>query len=277
MKKADSNFRGCRGSIPPQLFKYIDTNHMAAETVRFTEYINGIARNFVCDPRKEHIIAPELFGYDMTLKYSGGGLNGDVFRMDIGENAFALKINRNPDKVDDLIVMSECTRARNLINRHYIGATFDGKDGQIYSWILSDWVENNSRESYIRAKEKLFYALMTKRLCYYDYCRANIRNGLIVDIDGIERIQLDLNRTEIDMVKKMMYLIRTNNLDAFEKLGQVLLTRFPKVIGYLGVHICCLAAELPEKFAPFIKVINTLDYSLIARTELYKYLSQHTK
>lgn len=43
----DDNFRGTRGSLPPQLFKYIDQDNMAAETARFTEYINSLSGDFL--------------------------------------------------------------------------------------------------------------------------------------------------------------------------------------------------------------------------------------
>lgn len=47
MKKINADFRGVQGSLPPQLFKYVDRTQMAAETARFTEYINSVSGDFL--------------------------------------------------------------------------------------------------------------------------------------------------------------------------------------------------------------------------------------
>lgn len=324
MKKMDDNFRGTRGSLPPQLFKYVDQANMAAETARFTEYINSLSGDFLdrFSEMKQRNIAsqkkqttpivddatnddnavraaagdfwqtvrvaagdfwqnvhhvqpddtfativpqtPKLFGQDVKLEYIGHGMVGNVYKMQIGDATFALKINREPNVITDLAAIEMHRHARNLINRPYIGATFQ-HHGETYSWILSDYVADgrDNDKSYAAARDKVFYAAMTKGLKYSDLHFGNVKGGRIIDISGIERNNIKLSRIEVDMVKKFLYLMRTNDMPRFRQLAEIAVTRFPNVIKYMFVKMNIYQMEMPMQLQPFKKML--FDYNRRAR------------
>lgn len=324
MKKMDDNFRGTRGSLPPQLFKYIDQTNMADETARFTEYINSLSGDFLdrFSEMKQRNIAsqkkqttpivddatnddnavraaagdfwqtvrvaagdfwqnvhhvqpddtfativpqtPKLFGQDVKLEYIGHGMVGNVYKMQIGDATFALKINREPNVITDLAAIEMHRHARNLINRPYIGATFQ-HHGETYSWILSDYVADgrDNDKSYANARDKVFYAAMTKGLKYSDLHFGNVKGGRIIDISGIERNNIRLSRIEVDMVKKFLYLMRTNDMPRFRQLAEIAVTRFPNVIKYMFVKMNIYQMEMPMQLQPFKKML--FDYNRRAR------------
>lgn len=275
MKKINADFRGAQGSLPPQLFKYVDQTQMAAETARFTEYINSVSGDFLdklAERKRKSITvdysdfdaivpqAPKLFGQNVSLEYIGCGMAGNVYKMQIGDNTFALKINRRENLTTDLEAIAEHRRARNLINRPYIGATFS-HDGATYSWILSDYISDDQDNdmSFVSAKAKLFYAAMTKGLKYSDMHPANVKAGRIIDISGVERGGITLRRIEIDMVKKFLYLMRTNDVPRFRQLAEIAVARFPNVIKYMFVKMNIYQMEMPMQLQPFKKML--VDYN----------------
>ena len=286
MKKMDDNFRGTRGSLPPQLFKYIDQTSMAAETARFTEYINSLSGDFLdrfSEMKQRNIVSqkkqttpivddatngdnavraaagdfwqnvhhvqpgdtfativpqtPKPFGQDVKMEYIGHGMVGNVYKMQIGDVTLALKINRVPNVITDLAAIEMHRHARNLINRPYIGATFQHQ-GETYSWILSDYVADgrDNDKSYAAARDKVFYAAMTKGLKYSDLHFGNVKGGRIIDISGIERNNIRLSRIEVDMVKKFLYLMRTNDMPRFRQLAEIAVTRFPFAAPVVQIH-----------------------------------------
>lgn len=275
MKKINADFRGVQGSLPPQLFKYVDRTQMAAETARFTEYINSVSGDFLdklAERKRKSITVdysdfdaivpqtPKLFGQDVSLEYIGCGMAGNVYKMQIGDNTFALKINRRENLTTDLEAIAEHRRARNLINRPYIGATFS-HDGATYSWILSDYISDDQDNdmSFVSAKAKLFYAAMTKGLKYSDMHPANVKAGRIIDISGVEHGGIKLRRIEIDMVKKFLYLMRTNDMPRFRQLAEVAVASFPNVIKYMFVKMNIYQMEMPMQLQPFKKML--VDYN----------------
>lgn len=275
MKKINADFRGVQGSLPPQLFKYVDRTQMAAETARFTEYINSVSGDFLdklAERKRKSITVdysdfdaivpqtPKLFGQDVSLEYIGCGMAGNVYKMQIGDNTFALKINRRENLTSDLEAIAEHRRARNLINRPYIGATFS-HDGATYSWILSDYISDDQDNdmSFVSAKAKLFYAAMTKGLKYSDMHPANVKAGRIIDISGVEHGGITLRRIEIDMVKKFLYLMRTNDMPRFRQLAEIAVTSFPNVIKYIFAKMNIYRMEIPMQLQPFKKML--VDYN----------------
>lgn len=275
MKKINADFRGAQGSLPPQLFKYVDQTQMAAETARFTEYINSVSGDFLdklAERKRKSITVgdsdfaaivpqtPKLFGQDVSLEYIGCGMAGNVYKMQIGDNTFALKINRRENLTTDLEAIAEHRRARNLINRPYIGATFS-HDGATYSWILSDYISDDQDNdmSFVSAKAKLFYAAMTKGLKYSDMHPANVKAGRIIDISGVERGGIKLSRIEIDMVKKFLYLMRTNDVPRFRQLAEIAVANFPNVIKYMFAKMNIYRMEMPMQLQPFKKML--VDYN----------------
>lgn len=275
MKKINADFRGAQGSLPPQLFKYVDQTQMAAETARFTEYINSVSGDFLdklAERKRKSItvgdsdfaaIVPQtskLFGQDVSLEYIGCGMAGNVYKMQIGDNTFALKINRRENLTSDLEAIAEHRRARNLINRPYIGATFS-HDGATYSWILSDYISDDQDNdmSFVSAKAKLFYAAMTKGLKYSDMYPANVKAGRIIDISGVERSGIKLSHIEIDMVKKFLYLMRTNDVPRFRQLAEIAVANFPNVIKYIFAKMNIYRMEIPMQLQPFKKML--VDYN----------------
>lgn len=266
MKSFDHTFRGRYGSIPPQLFPYIDTNNMASETRVFTEYMNAVAASFLdkneeleytSGPDTYRIdvpATPQLFGHDVTMEYIARGTVGAVFRMQIGEKAFAFKVNFHPQMIFDLRGISEYKRARNLINRPYIGATFSWRR-RLHSWVLSDYQDADCANSYARAEEKLFYAGITKGLSYGDMHPQNVINGRIIDLCSVCHSAPRLGPAEIDVVKKFVYLMRTNDTAGARALLRWAMLRHPGAIEYMYNRMAPCVLPIPRRFKPFVLMV----------------------
>lgn len=269
MKAAKDNFTGRRGSLPPQLFKYIDMDQIASRTQEFTDYMTDLAVRFhqrLVDTGHAHdvylkdpiqIDAPnKLFGQDVRMEYVGGGTVGTVYKMHIGDQVFAFKINRQPNIKSELLSMDIYKKARNLINKPYIGSMFSfGR--RKFSWVLMDYVDDDEDERFVGVQEKLFLATISKGLCYYDfYTPGNVLGAKIVDLDGLRIKRIELARIEIDMVKKFLYFMRTNDMAGFLRLVDVSARRNPNVVKYMFIHMTLNRREMPPRFQPFFGVIS---------------------
>lgn len=243
MKKFDHKIHKTMGSIPPALMPHIGDMDAAAATTEFNNAITEIARDFhtalAADKRPEDIklTSREIFGMPVTLDYVASGSIGSVYKIQIGDHTFALKINRN-SSTGELGVMPRQSRARNLVNKMYMGAVFE-HDSRKYSWVLSDYIARDRENSFARAMEKLFYAYLTKGVTITDAHSNNFIDGKLIDqasftnrtgkIDDIQK----LTRTEVDAVKKLVYYIKTDNEPAFQKMITKLSQTNPAVINYM--------------------------------------------
>jgi len=269
MKKADDNFIGRRGSLPPQLFKYIDMNQIVVRTQEFTDYMNNLAVEFhkrlIASGRANELYLQDsiqidtptkLFGQDVRMEYIDGGTVGTVYKMHIGEEVFAFKINRQPDIKHELLSIDIHKKARNLVNRSYIGSTFRFGNNN-FSWVLMDYVDGDYANGFLDAKEKLFLAAMSKGLKYSDfYSPGNVKNGKIVDLAGVYVNAINLSRVEIDMVKKFLYFMRTNDITGFTRLAEFVSKYNPDVIKYMFVKMALYQMEIPMRFQPFKKLVG---------------------
>lgn len=231
------------GELPPQLLKYVENKNISAATVEFNDFITTVARNFhdalAVDTPKENIVlnAPSLFGLPVKLDYTASGSVGSVYKMQIGDEVFALKINRN-SAFGELDVMPKQKRARGLLNKMYAGAVFE-HGGRKYSWVLSDYVANDKESSFSRAMEKLYYAYLTKGIDITDAHANNFIDGKLIDqasftnrtgkIDDIKQ----LTRVQVDIVKKLVYCIKTNDVPRFEYLINRAVAHNPAVVNYM--------------------------------------------
>lgn len=264
MKKIDGNFRGARGSLPPQLFKYIDMSRISQTTTKFVEYMNKLADTFhqnvnhddaFASIRNTKLNAPDLFGQCVKLRYIDSGISGSVYEMRIGDQCFAFKINRSSySDISELETMHFQKKARNLLNKIYIGSTFE-YEGKVYSWLLMDYVAASSQDTFDLVRERLYYANLTKGLVYEDVSEDNLRNGKIIDRGNMWQRKIPLGRTEIDLVKKLVYAMRTDDMVAFKILTSHALTSYPKVINYLTMSMMNLLGETPARFKKFRVVI----------------------
>ena len=243
MKKFNRRVHRFMGEMPPQLRKYIKPEDVRNATREFNDFITTIARNFhdalAADTPKENISlkAPSLFGLPVKLEYIASGSVGSVYKMHIGDQLFALKINRN-SAFGELDVMPKQKRARSLINKMYAGAVFEHM-GRKYSWVLSDYVANDKENSFYRAMEKLYYAYLTKGIVITDSHPNNYIDGKLIDqasfttrtgeIDDIKQ----LTRAQVDIVKKLAYCIKTNDTSRFQDLINRAATRNPAVVNYM--------------------------------------------
>ncbi|MBD5400525.1 hypothetical protein HDR61_02130 [bacterium] len=243
MKKFDRKVHKTMGSIPPALMPRIADMDAATATTVFNDAITKIARDFhaalVADKRPEDIklMSAEIFGMPVTLDYIASGSVGSVYKIQIGDRVFALKINRN-SSTGELGVMPRQSRARNLVNKMYMGAMFE-HNGRKYSWVLSDYIAHDRENSFARAMEKLFYAYLTKGVNIVDAHSNNFIDGKLIDqasftnrtgkIDDIKK----LSRVEVDKVKKLVYYIKTDNVPEFQKLITKLAKTNPAVVNYM--------------------------------------------
>lgn len=243
MKKFDRNVRRAMGSLPSQLLKYVDAGDIKNATAQFNNIMTQIARDFHAQladgvrPDKIVLTAPRIFGHDVNLEYAGGGSVGSVYKMQIGRDTFAFKINRRY-AYDELNVMPIQSRARNLVNKMYMGDIFE-YNGRKYSWVLSDYVANDKQGDFAKAMEKLYYLYLTKGVGVLDAHPNNFIGGKLIDqasfamrdgkLDDIKK----LSRVETDIVKKLAYYIRTDNLPEFKKLIVRAVKKNPAVIEYM--------------------------------------------
>lgn len=244
MKKFNRKIHKTMGSLPPQLFKYIDGADIKSATIQFNEFINRIATDF--HAQLEHwsyrdnikLSAPNLFGQPVKLKYIASGSIGSVYKLEIGSEIFALKINRNASYNGELDVIPMQKRAKGLLNRAYMGAVFEYNNRK-YSWVLSDFVEHDTARSFEDAMIKMYFAYLTKGIIVRDTHPGNIKGGKIIDIpsfdmrDGAIDDIKKLNLRQIDIVKKLVNFIKTDNMDSFQKLVNRVKVSDPIIIQYM--------------------------------------------
>lgn len=281
MNKKTKNFPEHRGAIPPQLVKYIGTRDMATATREFIEYINRIARNFHKNivPKNPYDIAHapvlraprvagKLFGQNVKLSYLGGGTSGSVYKMTVGDDVFALKLNREPD-AEDRIAFDLQKKARSLINRAYVSSAVPDKNGQLCDWIVSDYVDGDAAldsQRFQLAKEKLFFAAISKGLHYSDAgTPGNIRDGKIVDHNGLYMRTISLTRVEIDMVKKILRMMRIDDENGFEELAVRAVARHPNVIHYMFVQMNLMQMEMPVGLQKYKQKLGRYNTELRSR------------
>ena len=118
------------GALPDAL-RQMAGRDIAAATNEFNAFMTVLATDFHrqladgADKNNIVLTAPgKLFGRDVKLDYVASGSVGSVYKMQIGDQAYAFKINRNSSH-GELSVMSLQRRARGLVNRVHIGAVFD--------------------------------------------------------------------------------------------------------------------------------------------------------
>lgn len=264
MKRYTNQSTGPRGSLPPQLFKYIDMSKISQATAQFVEYMNKLADAFhqnvnhddaFASIKNKRLNAPNLFGQRVKLRYIDSGMNGTVYEMYIGDQRFAFKINRSSHSdTSELETLHFQKKARNLLNKIYIGSTFE-YDGLVYSWLLMDYVAASNEDTFDFARERLYYANLTKGLVYEDVSEDNLRNGKVIDRGNLWQREIPLTRPEIDLVKKMVYAMRTDDMIMFETLATYALKSHPMVINYLMVSMMNLLGETPARFRKFRVVI----------------------
>ncbi|MBP3545349.1 MAG: hypothetical protein J6J82_03515 [Alphaproteobacteria bacterium] len=244
MKKFNRKIHKTMGSLPPQLFKYIDGADIKSATIQFNEFINRIATDF--HAQLEHwsyrdnikLSAPNLFGQPVKLKYIASGSIGSVYKLEIGSEIFALKINRNASYNGELDVIPMQKRAKGLLNRAYMGAVFEYNNRK-YSWVLSDFVEHDTARSFEDAMIKMYFAYLTKGIIVRDTHPGNIKGGKIIDIpsfdmrDGAIDDIKKLNLRQVDIVKKLVNFIKTDNMADFEKMVNRVKVSDPIIIQYM--------------------------------------------
>lgn len=234
MKKYTKKSTGTRGDLPKSLFKYIDKAHISHATAQFSEYMTMLAKQFhsqlsyfgpYYDLTNIELDTPKLFGQDVSIEYVASGTTGTVYKIIIGDEPFALKINRSTRMATDEIEnMHIYRRMRNLVNRVYIAAPFKNEDNEEYTWLLSAYVGNDSAQSFRRACEKLYFAYITKGIAFSDGHYNNFKDGKIIDSDSFRMRTYGfddfkkLSRTEIDTVKKLMRFVKIDDKKSFQEL-----------------------------------------------------------
>ena len=227
MKKFNRTVHKSMGSLPPQLFKYVDMSDIGAATAEFNDFITKIAHDFHSqldgtDVDSKELKASNLFGQPVSIDYVARGSVGSVYKIKIGTEVFALKINRR-SSFGELNVMQHQNRAKNLLNKAYFGSVFE-YNGRKYSWIVSDFIEKDTEHSFIKAMEKLYFSYLTKGIAISDAHPGNIKNGKVIDTPsfGMRNGKVDdikqLNLRQIDIVKKLVNYIKVDNMDAFKQL-----------------------------------------------------------
>lgn len=243
MKKFNRRVHRSMGALPPQLSKYADDGDIKNATTRFNDAITQIAMDFHAQlaagttPENIKPKSTKIFNMPVQLKYVASGSVGSVYKIQIGDDVFALKINRN-SSAGEMYVMPIQARGRNLINKMYMGAVFD-YNGRKYSWVLSDYVAHNRDNSFHNAMEKLYYAYLTKGIEITDAHPNNFKDGKLIDqssfvqrngkIDDISK----LTRVERNIVQKLVYCIRTDDVPAFRDLIGHAVKKHPAVINYM--------------------------------------------
>lgn len=243
MKKFNRTKHKNMGALPDAL-RQMAGRDIAAATNEFNAFMTALATDFHrqladgADKNNIVLTAPgKLFGRDVKLDYVASGSVGSVYKVQIGDQAYAFKINRNSSH-GELSVMSLQRRVRGLVNKTYIGAVFEF-GGRKYSWVLSDYIAHDRANSFESAMEKMYYMYLTRGLTVTDAHPNNFKDGKLIDIpslthrdgkvDDIKR----LTRVEQNMVQRMAYCIKTNDIERFEQLVATARTRNPAVINYM--------------------------------------------
>lgn len=243
MKKFNPDIHRSMGSLPPSLLANINGADIPRATNQFKDTVTNIALDFVAQfsngttPDNIKLNSPEIFGVPVTLDYVASGTVGSVYKMHIGDNVFALKINRDAS-YGELNVMPMQSRARNLVNKMHLGRVFE-HNGQQYSWILSDYIARDRENSFSNAMEKMYYAYLTKGIDIVDIHPNNFKDGKLVDTasvkyrDGAITDIKQLTRAEVDIVKKLVYYLKTDNMSEFQNLITRTMKTNPAVIKYM--------------------------------------------
>ena len=244
MKKFNRAVHKSMGQLPPILRQLIGDADIAIATAEFNEYMTVLAKDF--HSRLATDIAPadielkpskKLFGQTVSLDYIASGSVGSVYKMTIGSHAFAFKINRRPT-TGELAVMPLQKRARGLVNKIHFGSVFE-YNGRRFSWVLSDYISQDHKNSFESAMEKLYFAYITKGLSITDAHPNNFKNGKLIDVPslGMRNGAIDdianLSRTEQKLVQRLAYYIKTDDIKNFEKLVASSLKQHSSVVNYM--------------------------------------------
>lgn len=231
------------GEMPAQLRQMADGRDIAVATREFNAVMTQIATDFHRQLANDtplaqiHLTSPQIFGHDVKLEYIASGSVGSVYKIQIGEHTFAFKINRNSSH-GEMAVMPLQKRASGLINKTHLGSVFEF-DGRKYSWVLSDYIARDRTDGFESAMEKLYYMYLTKGLTITDAHLNNFKDGKLIDtpslrprdgkIDDIKQ----LSRVDVDMVKKLVRYIKTDDMTNFERLVLRAATSAPNVLKYM--------------------------------------------
>ncbi len=243
MKKFNRTIHKNMGALPDAL-RQMAGGDVRAATDEFNAFMTTLATDFHAqladgvDKNNIVLTAPgKLFGHDVKLDYVASGSVGSVYKMQIGDQTFAFKINRNSAH-GELGVMNLQKHARGLVNKTHIGAVFE-YDGRKYSWVLSDYISHDRENGFESAMEKMYYMYLTHGLTVTDAHPNNFIDGKLIDtpslrrrdgkIDDIKR----LTRIEQNMVARLAYCIKTNDLKTFQQLVAIARAKNPAVINYM--------------------------------------------
>ncbi|MBO5946705.1 MAG: hypothetical protein J6Q44_01000 [Alphaproteobacteria bacterium] len=268
MKKFNRFDHKNMGSLPEALRK-IAAQDARAATREFNALMTELATDFIAQlsngTQKNKITltaSRKLFGQDVKLEYVASGSVGTVYKMQVGDLSYAFKINRN-SLHGELYAMALQRRARGLVNQAHIGAVFEF-GGRKYSWVLSDYVARDRADGFESAMEKLYFAYLTKGLTINDAHPGNFKDGKLIDIPSLDTRDnkvddiKQLTRVEQNMVARLAYYIKTNDIEKFTKTVEMARTTNPAVINYMFVAM---------KFGrpPMFVAGNTNDFSLKLR------------
>ena len=244
MKKFNRAVHKSMGQMPPVLRQLIGDSDVATATAEFQDFMTALATEFHAqlsmdiNPKDIRLQpATDLFGQKVSIDYVASGSVGSVYKIQIGTNTFAFKINRRATTAE-LGVMPLQKRVRGLVNKTYMGAVFDF-DGRKYSWVISDFIEKDRVNSFENAMEKLYFAYITKGINITDGHPNNFKDGRLIDtpslgmrvgaIDDITK----LTRVERNIVQRMAYCIKTDDMSRFEGLVSAARVKNPAVINYM--------------------------------------------
>lgn len=243
MKKFISSVHKNMGALPEPLRKMAGGDARTA-THEFNAFMTALATEFHrqladgSDKNNIVLTAPgKLFGHDVKLDYVASGSMGSVYKIQIGDQTYAFKINRISSH-DELSIMALQRRARGLVNPVHIGAVFE-YDGRKYSWVLSDYISRDREDGFESAMEKMYYLYLTKGLTIRDAHPYNFKDGKLIDTasldtrDGEHDDIKRLTRVEQNMVARLAYCIKTNDIDTFAQLAAHARTKNPAVINYM--------------------------------------------
>lgn len=244
MKKFISFVHKNMGALPDALRQMVVGRDIATATNEFNAFMTALATDFhrqlASGMDKNNIVltAPgKLFGHYVKLDYVASGSMGSVYKIQIGDQTYAFKINRNTLH-GELYAMALQKRARGLVNPVHIGAVFE-YGGRKYSWVLSDYIARDREDGFESAMEKMYYLYLTKGLTVRDAHPGNFKNGKLIDTPSLDMRDGEhddikrLTRIEQNIVQRLAYCIKTNDIDTFAQLAAHAHTQNPAVINYM--------------------------------------------
>lgn len=241
MKKFNRAIHKNMGALPEPLRQMAGGDARAA-TDEFNALMTSVATEFHSQlaawvPVEQIQLSPRhIFGHNVKFDYIASGSVGSVYKMQIGNQTYAFKINRNSSH-GELGVMNLQKRARGLVNKTHIGAVFEF-DGRKYSWVLSDYVARDREKGFESAMEKMYYMYLTRGLTITDAHPNNFKDGKLIDTPSLTRRtgKVDdikqLTRVEQNLVQRLAYCIKTNDVDTFSQLVATARVKNPAVINY---------------------------------------------